>query len=152
MLDLSDGWVRRQPAALSLGGGCTSDGPEIFIGEPGNRNAGGLNYAGGGTPNGGYAAVVAGIANEACDGESAVLAGFINIVGGDGYSLSSVIAGGNGNAIASSASFIGAGQENDMRRAQSDADHRLEAKYERLERRLDAIEARARPTAIRTRA
>jgi hypothetical protein len=91
--------------------GCSVDGVSSFVGE-----GDGFNFAGGAaTSNGpvGYAGVVAGANNEACDQYSQIGAGDVNTIGGDNSSIGAVIGGGYDNSIEYGLdAFIGSGYKN----------------------------------------
>jgi hypothetical protein len=89
---------------LITASGCGSSNSVSFVGIA-NQN----DYAGGNN-----SAVAGGYADEACDTDDAIAAGYLNVIGGSDNNSSelSFIGSGQSNAIVGAQSFIGAGTEN----------------------------------------
>ncbi len=101
------------PEALPAPAGCSTNVSPYFLGlTDAGDYAGGNTGAGFGSKPFGYAGVLAGADNVACDDLSAIGGGDQNTLGGENYARFSFIGGGYFNALTGSASVIGSGFEN----------------------------------------
>jgi hypothetical protein len=104
------------PEELPAPAGCASDSSPYFLGLPASTDSG--DVAGGNTGAGfgglvvGFAGVLAGADNVACDDLSAIGGGDQNTLGGADYARYSFIGGGYFNSLTGNSSVIGAGLNN----------------------------------------